>query len=95
MHSSSFLAHAAITLAVALFHLVLFWLANVGGPPRRRASNARAWLRAKFVGLMFLVLVTFANTALVFPRELARATALIAIALLAAIFFRWRRESFT
>ena len=89
LHGISLIEHTLITTLVAVFHLLLLWIGICGTSRHRRPSNAERRLWRKFVGLLFVVLVIFANVALVIPKGSERAAALIAILLLAIIYFNW------
>jgi hypothetical protein len=80
-----------MTVLVTVFHLLLLWMGTGGLVRKLHATRAEQRLWARFVGLMFVVLVTFANAALETSRSSERMAALFAISLLAAVYFDWRR----
>ena len=90
MHGVTSVEHGLITIMVVVLHLLLLW---IGPRSTSRPSNAERRLWRRFVGLLFLVLVMFANTALVIPRGFERAVALVAILLLALIYVDWRHRT--
>ena len=82
--------HTLITALVVLFHVFLLWVGRCGTSRHRHPSNAERRLWRRFVGLLFVVLVVFANATLVIPMGSERAAAVIAILLFAMIFVDWR-----
>jgi cobalamin synthase len=95
MDYGSLIEHALITLLVVVFHILLLWMGGSSSSQNPQLINAERRLWRKFVGLLFVVLVNFANATLVLPRGSERAAALIAILLLALIYLDWRHGTRT
>ncbi len=95
MDSGPLVEHSLITLLVVVFHLLLLRMGGSSSSQDSHVITAERRLWRKFVGLLFVVLVIFANATLVIPRDFERAAALIAIVLLAIIYVDWRRGTWT
>jgi hypothetical protein len=90
MDSGSLTQHVLITLFVVVFHVLLFWIGGSSASENPQAANAERRLWRRFVGLLFVALVVFANVTLVIPHGSERAAALVAIPVLAMIYIDWR-----
>lgn len=90
MSTSPFIEHGLITGVVLVFHLLLLWIDMPAASRHPHSSKIQRRLWRRFVGLLFQVLVGFANASLVLSKGPQRIAALVAICVIAAIVLDWK-----